>query len=135
MKKVILLLSLIGCFCLTSQAGEDESLYQKIQISSYVATALPSLTTPPLILLNFPGAGKRNCLTDISVSCTNFPTNFSLFVLDGQQGTTAYAITKTTDVVIEDWYRGNPLCLSPGVTTYVYISSGNYSVNASLMVK
>lgn len=89
------------------------------------------------VLFNFPGPGKRNCITDISASSSNFPpAGYSLVVLDGlASASTAYTISQSSMAIIESWYKEFPLCLSPGASTYIYVSTGSWNLNASGFVK
>lgn len=63
--------------------------------------------------LERPGAGKQNCLTDISASGSNFPAaGYTVMVLDGSltQNTTIYSVTVTTGPLIEVFNSDYPLC-------------------------
>ncbi len=109
--------------------GKENPNFQPVYLSSDNVTQARKLVQPILLNFNYPPSNKQNCITDISVSNLNFPTHYQVYILDGQSGTTAYTMVTTTDTIQETFYKENPLCLSFGVTTYVYVSSGNYKVN------
>ena len=126
MKKLlaVILLSFVGYgFC----ADDDVTQYGNISIST---TGTKVGSTLILFNANPKGSGKRNCITDISVSADNFPpAGYTFTILDGSA--TAYQLTQSTMAIIESWYPKNPLCLSLGTTTYLSMSSGNFKINAS----
>lgn len=97
MKKLIVLsLLLVGA---VSYSVGDSSLGPD---SSLVNVTLPR-----------PGAGQQNCLTDLTVSGSNFPAaGFLVSVKDGSvtEGTTIYAIAVTTGPFEQNWNYPEPLC-------------------------
>ena len=130
MKKLLFVLFVLG-FISQVFAVVNEDEFGRIYFSSDTLTAATKLSQPILMNFNYPGVGSRNCITDISASNINFPGTWSLYILDGQSGTTAYTMIQSTGVIQEDFYRGSPLCLSNSATTYIYISTGNFKVNVS----
>jgi hypothetical protein len=107
----------------------DSPNFSPIYLSSD-SVAPTKMSQPRLMLFNYPSGKNVNCITEYSLSATNFPTTFSIYILDGQTGTTAYTLAQTTSTLQETFYKENPLCLSPGTTTYLYVSSGNFKLNA-----
>lgn len=133
MKKLIL----GGCLLLSAfvSAG-DELVNSPIYFSSDTINPVVKLSQPVLMQFNYPGVGARNCITDLSVSNVNFPAStWSFYILDGQSGATAYTMIQSTGVIFEDFYKGNPLCLGNSTTTYFYVSSGTFKLNASGYVR
>lgn len=120
-------------FCLmlsgVAVAGPENPDFSPVYLSS--AGTNTRVLQPTLINYNYPGSGQRNCITDIALSGDSFPAaGQTLYILDGiPNGTTAYQIGLATGTVIEDFYPQNPLCLSYGATTYVYVSTGNFKLN------
>lgn len=127
MKKILFGLFFITGVC--HAALDSEGTASAVYMSSDNVAPAIRLVQPSLLTFNAPPPGKRNCITDIAASNSNFPTTWSLYILDGQAGATAYTMIQSTGIIMEDFYKNNPLCLSPSATTYVYISSGAFKVN------
>lgn len=131
LKGEIMKKSLLFIFCLFVSVisfAEDSQNFSPVYVTSE-SVFVPGLVQPRFITFNAPVGKNMNCITDITVSAANFPTTYSFYILDGQSGTTSYAIAQTSSSLVDSLYKDNPLCLSPGVTTYMYISSGSYKVN------
>lgn len=121
---------LVLCFLVGGLAWADDSQtwlnIGEIQISS--TGVMNKTTQPSMITFSNPIYGGRNCVTRIGVSADQFPAvGYTFTVLDG--GTTVYQLSAATGPIVHQWDYQNPLILSPGATTYVYVSTGNFKVN------
>lgn len=128
-KKIALCLLFVG----VAQADMEPQNVGPVHISSS-AVNISNLTQPPMVTVNQPGPGNRTCVTDISISANKFPVTWDFAILSGSvgtAGTTDYWITMTTGTLVQDFYKGNPLCLGIGATTYVYVSTGDWKINVN----
>lgn len=121
MKKLSLFLCLLFVAPVFADQFQDDPDWISISTS---ANASPTA----VIVANGKWPG-RNCLTKLTWSGSNFlPAGVLFSILDN--GTTTYSVTYTTGPIIDYWDFKNPLCSSPGATTYFTISTGSYRVNA-----
>lgn len=124
------LLALIVFTSSLAHAGPEYDGFTPVSISSS-GTKLGG-GSQIAVNFNYPGAGNRNCITDVAVSASGFPaTGYTFYILDG--GATSYALNVTTGPIIESWYPRNPLCLSLNTTTYMWIdqTTGTFKLNAT----
>lgn len=125
MKRLLAVLILISG--VVYAADDDSTNYSPI----FVSSSGTKLGSPKIVFNEIPtGSKAQNCITDISVSASNFdPGGFTISILDGN--TTSYSLSQTTMSLIESWYPRNPFCLSPNTSTYFTISAGNFKINIS----
>ena len=130
MKKLLMALCFIG---LSSTAGAwfgNMNWENEGEIAISTTNSPTKISQPTLIYVNRADKGTRDCFTNITWSGDIFPNSgATLYVLSN--GATFYQVNMTTGATINYWDYQNPLCaLNPGTTTWIYVSTGNYKVNA-----
>lgn len=138
MKKLSVLLALLCLMCVAvppSGAWFLTDDFEPIAISSNGTSA----ASPSRYRIDKPVSIARNCFTDLSVSASNFPTVFTLSILEGPTTalTTSYMVDITTGPFNKSWPSEYPLCLTPGTTGYVQISGANatWKINVNGLIK
>lgn len=89
-------------------------LISAISYAADIGDIGPSYSTTTVVV-DRPGLAKQNCLTNLTISGSNFPVaGFTISVIDGglTTGSTVYAITSTTGPVVQSWNYNSPLCVT-----------------------
>lgn len=151
MKKLFLSLiavvSIVGLVKITSAGwgGNNWENLEDVQVST--TNSPTNITNPTAVFLANPSKGNRDCYTKLSFSGDNFPAAGATIRLISTSSTTAaggtlanattfYNLTWSTGTVMDYWDFQNPLCNpTPGTTTWMTVSTGNYKVNANGFIR
>ena len=111
MKKLILIAAtLLGCSFLSADWPDSNYVDYFIQKTTQTTGGQTLATGQINILIPYPGAPERNCITDLTVSANQ---TMVISVLDGSltTNTTLYSMTISSGVPFaEHWDPASPLC-------------------------
>ena len=126
MKKLFLALGVL--FLAPLIQASDSDLYDILLTSSPVAVFGPTQN----VIFDIPTRGIQPCITKLTFQGSNFPAaGVTLKVVSDQTALYTINLTTTIPPFIEYWDFQDSLCLTPGVTAYITVSSGTFNVNAT----
>lgn len=116
MKKILFCLGLVGISVgAIYAAGRNFTIYSDIG---------PAVSTSN-VLIAAPGAGKYNCITDITVISAS---TYTFRMLNG--ATTAYSVLMpASGGLIKEWGVDNAFCVAVNTTTQITVDNGTFSIN------
>jgi len=125
MKKLFLVLGIL--FLSPLVRASDSDLYDIFLTSSPTAVFGPTQN----VIFNLPDRGVQTCITKLTFQAFNFPAAGTTLKIVSDQ-TAVYTVNLTTTIppFIDFWDYQDPLCLTPGVTSYITVSSGTFNLNA-----
>lgn len=116
MKKNIFCLGLILAY-----AGISYSAGRNFTIYSDIGPAVSSSN----VVIAAPGAGKYNCLTDLTVISD---AAYTLNVVSG--ATTSYTLIMAANSgVVKEWDLDKAFCVAVNTTTHINVSAGTFQIN------